>query len=108
MFHLIVGFHVGLLLRHTFVINFQISSLFGPLIQLVKSGFTKPVQRLDGVYALLLVGKIAAIDIKAGMTEFRGTISLRQILMPCTSSALHCFWLVVEFIFCHLPFQRRL
>lgn len=46
----------------------QISSLFGPLIQLVKTGFTKPVQRLDGVYALLLVGKIAAIDIKAEET----------------------------------------
>jgi hypothetical protein len=38
-----------------------------PLIQLVKTGFTKVAQRLDGIYALLLVGKIAAVDIKAGM-----------------------------------------
>lgn len=44
----------------------QVSSLLGPLVQLVKTGFTKAVQRLDGVYALLLVGKIAALDIRAG------------------------------------------
>ncbi|XP_050917035.1 protein ILITYHIA [Lathyrus oleraceus] len=43
----------------------KISSLLGPLVQLVKTGFTKAVQRLDGIYALLLVGKIAAVDIKA-------------------------------------------
>ncbi|KAL4637780.1 hypothetical protein ACB092_03G100700 [Castanea dentata] len=46
----------------------QVSSLLGPLVQLVKTGFTKAVQRLDGIYALLLVGKIAALDIKAGET----------------------------------------
>ncbi|KAL2345847.1 hypothetical protein Fmac_007132 [Flemingia macrophylla] len=39
--------------------------LFGSLIQLVKTGFTKAVQRLDGMYALLLVAKIAAVDIKS-------------------------------------------
>ncbi|KAK7337971.1 hypothetical protein VNO77_18565 [Canavalia gladiata] len=42
--------------------------LLGPLVQLIKTGFTKAVQRLDGIYALLLVGKIAAIDIKAEET----------------------------------------
>lgn len=42
------------------------SSLLVPLVQLVKIGFTKAVQRLDGIYALLIVGKIAAVDIKAG------------------------------------------
>nr|XP_023898437.1 protein ILITYHIA [Quercus suber] len=46
----------------------QVSSLLGPLVQLVKTGFTKAVQRLDGIYALLLVGKIAALDIKAEET----------------------------------------
>ncbi|KAL6142934.1 hypothetical protein ACLB2K_061209 [Fragaria x ananassa] len=44
---------------------YQLSSLLEPIIQLVKTGFTKVVQRLDGIYALLLVGKIAAVDIKA-------------------------------------------
>lgn len=44
----------------------QISSLLGPLLQLVKTGFTKAVQRLDGVYALLIAAKIASADIKAG------------------------------------------
>lgn len=44
----------------------QISDLLSPLIQLVKTGFTKAVQRLDGIYALLIVSKIAACDIKAG------------------------------------------
>ncbi|KAF5735270.1 translational activator GCN1 [Tripterygium wilfordii] len=43
----------------------HITPLLGPLIQLVKTGFTKAVQRLDGIYALLLVGKIAAADVKA-------------------------------------------
>lgn len=52
------------------VMYFQISSLLAPLIQLVKTGFTKAVQRLDGIYALLLVGKIAAADIKAGSCFF--------------------------------------
>ncbi|XP_058216318.1 protein ILITYHIA isoform X2 [Rhododendron vialii] len=43
----------------------RISSLLVPLTQLVKSGFTKAAQRLDGIYALLCVAKIAVIDIKA-------------------------------------------
>ncbi|XP_052734790.1 protein ILITYHIA [Vigna angularis] len=42
--------------------------LFGALVQLVKTGYTKAVQRLDGMYALLLVAKIAAVDIKAEET----------------------------------------
>ncbi|KAL9431558.1 hypothetical protein AB3S75_026699 [Citrus x aurantiifolia] len=46
----------------------QVSSLLGPLIQLVKTGFTKAVQRLDGIYAFLIAGKIAAADIKAEET----------------------------------------
>lgn len=50
-----------------FFSSLQLSSLLEPLIQLVKTGFTKGVQRLDGIYALLLVGKIAAVDIKAGL-----------------------------------------
>lgn len=49
-----------------FDVALQISSLLGPLIQLVKTGFTKAVQRLDGIYALLVVSRIAALDIKAG------------------------------------------
>lgn len=46
---------------------FQMLPLIGTLMQLVKTGFTKAVQRLDGIYALLLVAKIAAVDIKAGL-----------------------------------------
>ncbi|KAL5566833.1 hypothetical protein UlMin_029997 [Ulmus minor] len=44
------------------------TSLLAPLVQLVKTGFTKSVQRLDGLYALLLVAKIASVDIKAEET----------------------------------------
>ncbi len=40
--------------------------LVEPLVQLVKSGATKPAQRIDGIYALLLVAKIAAVDIGSG------------------------------------------
>ncbi|KAK7285862.1 hypothetical protein RJT34_20645 [Clitoria ternatea] len=46
----------------------KMSPLLGPLVQLVKTGFTKAVQRLDGMYALLLVAKVAAVDIKAEET----------------------------------------
>ncbi|THG08932.1 protein ILITYHIA [Camellia sinensis] len=46
----------------------RISSLLVPLVQLVKTGFTKAAQRLDGIYALLCVSKIAAVDIKADDT----------------------------------------
>lgn len=42
------------------------SSLLLPLLQLVKTGFTKAAQRLDGIYALFCVVKIAAVDVKAG------------------------------------------
>lgn len=48
-----------------------ISSLLTPLVQLVKTGFTKAAQRLDGIYALLIVVKIAAADIKADETVSR-------------------------------------
>ncbi|XP_062006271.1 protein ILITYHIA [Rosa rugosa] len=53
---------------------YRLSSLLEPLIQLVKTGFTKGVQRLDGIYALLLVGKIAAVDIKAEETVMKEKI----------------------------------
>ncbi|EPS61232.1 hypothetical protein M569_13567, partial [Genlisea aurea] len=42
----------------------QISSLATHLIQLVKAGFTKAAQRLDGIYALLCILKIAVLDVK--------------------------------------------
>nr|XP_043618177.1 protein ILITYHIA [Erigeron canadensis] len=45
-----------------------VSSLLMSLIQLVKTGYTKAVQRLDGIYALLIVLKMAAADIKADET----------------------------------------
>lgn len=53
----------------------QVSSLIGPLVQLVKTGFTKTTQRLDGIYALLLVAKIAAVDIKAGTFLVKSAVS---------------------------------
>ncbi|XP_024025150.1 protein ILITYHIA [Morus notabilis] len=52
----------------------RVSSLLVPLVQLVKIGFTKAVQRLDGIYALLIVGKIAAVDIKAEETIMKEKI----------------------------------
>ncbi|KAK9735623.1 hypothetical protein RND81_04G216500 [Saponaria officinalis] len=46
----------------------KLSSLLAPLIQIVKTGYTKSVQRLDSIYALLLAARIAAVDIKAEET----------------------------------------
>lgn len=43
----------------------QMSSLLVPLLQLVKTGFTKAAQRLDGIYALLCMAKIISVDVKA-------------------------------------------
>ncbi|KAL3520591.1 hypothetical protein ACH5RR_018740 [Cinchona calisaya] len=46
----------------------QMSSLLVPLLQLVKTGFTKAAQRLDGIYALLCVAKVVSLDVKADET----------------------------------------
>lgn len=62
----LAGSCIGSHFTNSVIMYFQISSLLAPLIQLVKTGFTKAVQRLDGIYALLLVAKIAVVDIKAG------------------------------------------
>lgn len=45
----------------------QVTSLLDQLIQLSKTGFTKATQRLDGIYALFSVSRLAAIDTKAGL-----------------------------------------
>ncbi|CAH9129951.1 unnamed protein product [Cuscuta epithymum] len=52
----------------------RISSLLAPLLQLVKTGFTKVAQRLDGIYSLFCVAKIAAIDVKADETVSKENI----------------------------------
>ncbi|XP_009587833.1 protein ILITYHIA isoform X1 [Nicotiana tomentosiformis] len=52
----------------------QMSSLLAALIQLVKSGYTKAAQRLDGIYALLCVAKLAAVDVKADETIIKEKI----------------------------------
>ncbi|KAK3010573.1 hypothetical protein RJ639_011979, partial [Escallonia herrerae] len=49
----------------------RIQSLVVPLVHLVKTGFTKAAQRLDGIYALLAISKIAAVDIKADETVLK-------------------------------------
>ncbi|CAD5191281.1 unnamed protein product [Musa acuminata subsp. malaccensis] len=43
----------------------KVSCLLEPLSQLVKTGFTKATQRLDGIYALFSLAKIATVDTKA-------------------------------------------
>ncbi|XP_073011814.1 protein ILITYHIA isoform X1 [Typha latifolia] len=43
----------------------RVSCLLEPLIQLVKTGFTKATQRLDGIYAFFSVAKIVSLDTKA-------------------------------------------
>ncbi|KAJ0229809.1 Protein ILITYHIA [Hirschfeldia incana] len=77
----------------------QISDLLSPLVQLVKTGFTKAVQRLDGMYALLIVSKIAACDIKAEDTMVKEKLwtlisqnepSLVQINMASKLSSDDC------------------
>ncbi|KAM3200382.1 protein ILITYHIA isoform X1 [Capsicum annuum] len=52
----------------------QMSSLLAALIQLVKTGYTKAAQRLDGIYALLCVSKLAAVDVKADETIIKEKI----------------------------------
>lgn len=77
----------------------QISDLLSPLIQLVKTGFTKAVQRLDGIYALLIVSKIAACDIKAGTNQ---QLTSDTSLIQYNLKVLHCFLLNVVFLLCQL------
>lgn len=47
----------------------QVTSLLDQLIQLSKTGYSKATQRLDGMYALLAVSKLAAVDTKAGFIQ---------------------------------------
>ncbi|KAK9083066.1 hypothetical protein Scep_029537 [Stephania cephalantha] len=56
----------------------QISSLLGPLVQLVKSGFTKATQKLDGIYALLVTSKIASVDVKAAIPVYTDDILVKE------------------------------
>jgi len=48
----------------------QVASLLDHLIQLSKTGFSKATQRLDGIYALFAVSRLAAVDTKAGFLQF--------------------------------------
>jgi hypothetical protein len=48
----------------------QVASLLDHLIQLSKTGFSKTTQRLDGIYALFAVLRLAAVDTKAGFHNF--------------------------------------
>eukprot|EP00897_Mesotaenium_endlicherianum_P004939 jgi/Mesen1/4473/ME000228S03452 len=54
------------LLAHIVFNARNLASLAEPLVQLAKAGLTKPAQRVEGIYALLLAASIAADDIAAG------------------------------------------
>jgi len=57
-----------------------------PFIQLVKSGASKPAQRLEGMYALFLVAKIAAVDAKAD--EILAKEKIWQLVFQMDSSLI--------------------
>lgn len=52
------------------IVVLQVTSLLDHLIQLSKAGFSKATQRLDGIYALFAVLRLAAVDTKAGFLQF--------------------------------------
>ncbi|PPR92002.1 hypothetical protein GOBAR_AA28683 [Gossypium barbadense] len=82
----------------------QISSLLVPLVQLVKTGFTKAVQRLDGIYALNIVGKIAAADIKAEETLAKEKI---WSLISQNEPSLVANSMLLLFLMCHSSWDVR-
>ncbi|CAM6126914.1 unnamed protein product [Calypogeia fissa] len=43
----------------------KVQKLVEPLLQLVKTSVLKPAQRIDGIYSLLLLANLAAVDMKA-------------------------------------------
>lgn len=49
----------------------RLSPLMEPLVHLVKTGFSKAVQRLDGIFAFLIIAKIATVDVKAEDTVMK-------------------------------------
>jgi hypothetical protein len=51
----------------------QVTSLLDHVIQLSKTGFSKQAQRLDGIYAFLVVSRLAAVDTKAGFFLYPST-----------------------------------
>jgi hypothetical protein len=63
----------------------QVSSLVDSLVQLVKTGFTKASQRLDGIYALFALGKIVSVDSKAGSHyfNFSNSVIILFLIFAC-------------------------
>lgn len=61
----------------------QLSPLVENLVHLVKTGFSKAVQRLDGIFALLIITKIAAVDTKAGTFRLQLFVFYQNFLQFC-------------------------
>jgi hypothetical protein len=76
----------------------QVSSLVDSLVQLVKTGFTKATQRLDGIYALFALGKIVSVDSKAG------SVTLRDLLQQSVIILLLLFTCILADAFIRLCF----
>ncbi|XP_078427732.1 putative protein kinase regulator ILITHYIA [Wolffia australiana] len=68
----------------------NLSSLVEALVQLVKTGFTKIAQRLDGLYALFPLAKILTVDVRAEelMTKDKVWSSISQCESPLSSLSM--------------------
>lgn len=51
-----------------------------PMVQLIKTGTSKPALRVDAIYSCLLVSKIAAVHIKASELHNPGRCCLHCCL----------------------------
>ncbi|KAK2994712.1 hypothetical protein RJ640_002518 [Escallonia rubra] len=78
----------------------RIQSLVVPLVHLVKTGFTKAAQRLDGIYALLAISKIAAVDIKAVCNSVGKVVKGRASKLS-TEDCMACLDLLVVLLVDH-------
>lgn len=93
----------------------RVSSLLAPLVHLVKTGFTKAAQRLDGIYAFFVIAKIAAIDIKAEDLVSKeklwtlisqnepSVVSISLVSKLSSDDCIACVELLEELLVEHLP-----
>uniref|UniRef100_R7WCR4 TOG domain-containing protein n=1 Tax=Aegilops tauschii TaxID=37682 RepID=R7WCR4_AEGTA len=82
----------------------KVTSLLDHLIQLSKTGFSKATQRLDGIYALYAVSRLAAIDAKAD-----GSIVKEKLwtLIAQSEPSLISVQLVLIYLVCHPSWAVR-
>ncbi|KAL5670615.1 hypothetical protein ACJX0J_022836, partial [Zea mays] len=97
----------------------KVASLLDHLIQLSKTGFSKATQRLDGIYALFAVSRLAAVDTKADGAILKeklwtliaqnepSLISLQLVILVREYFSIHSLLQLLIYLLCHPSWEVR-